>query len=96
MCRLIWDGRRECAVRQERRGEQTDMIEPSLEACVTKLKTDLLAWCEDIGHVANVVHGFDIVDGYATMSLYEFHIPGNAVFGGQDPDVGRLASTLGE
>ena len=76
--------------------KQTDMIKPSLKARVAKLKTDLLARCKDIGHVADVLHGFDVVDGYATMSLYEFHIPGDTVFGGQDPDVGRLASTLGE
>lgn len=76
--------------------KQTDMVKPSLEARVAKLETDLLVWCKDIGHVANVVHGFDVVSGYATMSLYEFHIPGDTVFGGQDPDVGRLASTLGE
>lgn len=76
--------------------KQTDMIKPSLEARVAKPKTDLLARCKDIGHVANVLHGFDVVDGHATMSPSEFHIPGDTVFGGQDPDVGRLASTLGE
>ena len=72
------------------------MIKPSLEARVAKLKADLLARCKEVGHVADVLHGFDVVDGYATMSLYEFHISGDTVFGGQDPEVGRLASTLRE
>jgi hypothetical protein len=72
------------------------MIKASLEACMAKLKVDLLAWCKDIGNGVDVLCRFDVVDGYATVSLYEFHIPDHTVFGGQDSDVSRLASTLGE
>jgi len=72
------------------------MIKASLEACLAELKIDLLARCKDVRHVVDILCRFNVVDGYATVSLYKFHIPDNTVFGGQDPDVGRLASTLGE
>jgi hypothetical protein len=72
------------------------MIKASLEACLAELKIDLLARCKDIRHVVDILYGFNVVNGYATVTLYEFHIPDNTVLGGQDPDVSRLASTLGE
>jgi len=63
---------------------------------MAELKIDLLARHKDIWHVADILRGFNIVDGYATVPLDEFHIPDNAVFGGQDPDVGGLTSTFRE
>jgi hypothetical protein len=82
-------------VRQEREG-LTDMIQSSVEPRMAELKIDLLARRKNIWHITDILCGFDVVDGYATIPLDEFHIPGSAVFGGQDPDVGGLASTFRE
>jgi hypothetical protein len=72
------------------------MIQSSLEPCTAELKFDLLARRKDIWHIADILRRFDVVDGYATVPLDEFHIPDDAVFGGQDPDVGGLTSTFWE
>lgn len=74
------------------------MIQSSLDSRKAELKIDLLSRRKNIWHIADILRGFnfDVVDSYATMPLDEFHIPGNAVLGGQDPDVGGLTSTFWE
>jgi hypothetical protein len=72
------------------------MIQSSLGPLVAELKLDLLSRRKDIWHIVDILRGFDVVDGYATVPLDEFHIPDDAVFGGQDPDVGGLTSTFWE
>ncbi len=72
------------------------MIQPSLEARLAKLEADALSRYEDIGHITNILCGFDVVDGYASVPLHEFHVPDPTVLGGQGSDIGRLASTLWE
>lgn len=73
------------------------MIQPSLEARLTKLETDALSRYKDIGHITDILcYGFDVVDGYASVPLHEFHVPDPTVLGGQGPDIGRLTSTLWE
>lgn len=73
---------------------KADMVQSSLEPRMAKLKADLLAWCKDIGHIADFLRGLDVVDGYVAMPLDVFYIADNTVFGSQGADVGRLASTL--
>ena len=72
------------------------MIQPSLEACLTKLEASALSWCKDSGHITDILCGFDVVDGHTSVPLHEFHIPDPTVLGGQGSDIGRLTSTLWE
>jgi hypothetical protein len=58
------------------------MIKSSLEARAAELDVDVLARCKDVGHVVDFLRGFDVVDGYATVSFDEFDIPDDAVLGG--------------
>ena len=58
------------------------MIKSSLEARAAELNADVLARCKDIGHVIDFLHGFDVVDGYATVSFDEFDIPDDTILGG--------------
>lgn len=75
------------------RGE-TNMIQPSLEPRVAKLKIDPLTRGEDIWQIIDILRGFNIVDGYATVPLDPFYIPDRSILGGQYPDIGGLATTF--
>ena len=79
-----------------KKGRETDMIQSSLEPRRAELEIDLLTRRKDIWHIADILGGFDVVDGCATVPLDDFHIPDGAVFGGQDSDVSGLASTFWE
>jgi hypothetical protein len=72
------------------------VIESPLETRGTKLDDNLPSRFKDIGHVAEILCGLDVVDGDATVPLNDFDIPDDTVFGGQDPDVCGLASAFWE
>lgn len=72
------------------------MIQSPLETCLTKFEADTLSRCKHIGHITNILCGFEVVDSYASVPLHEFHVPDATVLGGQDSDIGRLTSTLWE
>ncbi len=61
---------------------------------MAKLNVDLLTGRKDIWYIADILRGFDIMDGYTTMSFNEFHVPNHSVFGGKSPDIGWLASSF--
>jgi hypothetical protein len=46
---------------------------------MAKRKADLFFRREGIRHIAHTFGEFDIVDSRATVPLYEFYVPGNAV-----------------
>ena len=72
------------------------MIQPSLEARLTELEAGALSRCKDIGYITDILCGLEVVDGYTSVPLHEFHVPGPTVLGGQGSDIGRLTSTLWE
>jgi hypothetical protein len=70
------------------------MIQSSLEPRMAKLKIDPLTRRKDIWHITDILHGFNIVDGYTTVPLNAFYAPDHSIFGGQYPDIGGLATTF--
>ena len=58
------------------------MIQPPLEACLTKFEADTLSRCKDIGQITYILCGFEVVDGYASVPLHEFHVPDPIVLRG--------------
>ena len=72
------------------------MIQSSLEPRMAKLKIDPLTGRKDIWHVTDILRGFNIVDGHATVPLDAFYAPDRSIFGGQYPDIEGLAATFRE
>ena len=70
------------------------MIQSSLEPRMAKLKIDPFTRRKNIRHIADIIRGVDIVDGYTTVPLNAFYAPDHSVFGSQYPNIGGLTTTF--